>query len=157
MIVKSIKDVAPGETLGEDVIHENIFLVKKGTKLSKRMINLLRKRQIEKIRILMGDSDPEITSDQNYGLHSESPVISKYNSNNVKDTFFQLLSFVGYEYRYGKLLHQEKDVQLLIELFTDLHLKHQFIDQLYELKNWDHYTFVHSFDVFVLGTLLAKR
>lgn len=155
MIVKMIENVAPGEILGEDIIHENIFLVKKGTKLSKRMISLLKRRQIREIRILKNDSEQLPT--QSHEINLKSPMISKYDQIKIKDTFFQSLSFVGYEHRYGKILNQDKEAQLLIQLFTNMHVKHHFMDVLYALKSWDHYTFKHSFDVFVLGTLLAKR
>ncbi len=156
MIVKNIKDIMTGEILGEDVIHGDIFLIKKGTELSKRMIDLLKKRQIEKIKISLNDS--EAFQEQNHGLNSElPPAINKYNENTIKDTFFQSLAHVGYEHRFGKILNKNEDVQFLIQLFTDMHMNYDFMDTLYMLKSWDHYTFKHSFDVFVLGTLLAKR
>src|SRR5690625_1060838 len=138
MIVKDIKDVAPGEVLGEDVIHENIFLIKQGTKLSRRMINLLKKRHIEEIKVSLNDSEP--LPDQSHEFDSESPVINKYDESKVRDTFFQLLAYVGYEHRFGKILNKDEDVQFLIQLFTDMHANHDFFETLFAMKSWYHYT-----------------
>lgn len=156
MIIKNIKDVMPWEILGEDIIHEDIFLIKKGTELSKRMIDLLKKRQIEEIKISLNDSKQ--FQEQAHELNSElPPAVNKHDKNTVRDIFFQSLAHVGYEHRFGKILNKNEDVQFLIQLFTNMHMKFDFIDTLYALKKWDHYTFKHSFDVFILGTLLAKR
>ena len=99
----------------------------------------------------------EQPSTQSHEVKTKIPITSTYKETKARDTFFNSLSFVGHEHRYGKMLNHDKDVQLLIQLFTDIHMNDHFIDTLYALKTWDHFAFVHSFDVFVLGTLIAKR
>lgn len=145
----------PREILGENVIHEGIFLIKKGTTLSKRMIDLLKKRQIEEIKILQHDVDSLL--EQDHKVNSKPPLINKYKDDTIRDTFFHSLANIGNECRYGKILNKDEDVEFLIQLYTNMHMHHDLIDTLYSLKTWDHYSFIHSIDVFILGTLLAKR
>lgn len=157
MIIKNIKDVTRGDILAADIIHENTMLIKKDTKLTDSMIHLLRKKQIEAINILANERHIETFSSQDLMLHSGSSVSKEYREEQAKNTFFHALSAVGHEHRYGKILNKDHDLQQIMQLFIDMHVNHNFIDILYTLKNQDHYTFIHSFDVFVLGTLLSKR
>src|SRR5690625_1036812 len=106
MIVKNIKDIMPREILGENVIHEGIFLIKKGTTLSKRMIDLLKKRQIEEIKILQHDVDSLL--EQDHKVNSKPPLINKYKDDTIRDTFFHSLANIGNECRYGKILNKDE-------------------------------------------------
>lgn len=152
-----MKDVTRGDILAADIIHEDTMLIKKGTKLTDAMINLLKKEQIEAIKILENGRHSEMLSSQDLMLHSGSSVSKQSREEQARNTFFHALSTVGHEHRYGKILNKDRDLQQIMQLFTDMHVNHNFIDILYTLKKRDHYTFIHSFDVFILGTLLAKR
>lgn len=161
MFVKHIKDVRPNEVLGDDIFHDDRLMIKKGTALSERMINLLKKRDIKAVHIAMKETLQQTASDNatNTNKLTEVEPIATYmhDESAVREAFIQTLALVGYEHRYGKLLNRHEDIYFLMDLFIDLHKKHQQIDILYALKLWDHYAYVHSFDTFILGTLLARK
>ena len=163
MISKNIKDVLPNEVLGEDVYHDQLLLINKGTKLSKRTIAQLKNRNIEEVKITVDMSQEQIDPMQQTPneisqlMEGEVSVADTCKADPTRDTFFQALSFVGYEYRYGKILNNDEDIQFLIQLFKDMHHDYELMDTLYALKEWNHYDFIHSFDVFILGTLVAKK
>lgn len=80
------------------------------------------------------------------------------NAKAVEDTFVQILYLIAHEHRYGKLLNRAEDISFLMKLFHRLHFKYSTaFETFYNLKKWDFYTFIHSFDVFILGTTLAKK
>lgn len=164
ILFKNIREVSPNEVLGEDIYSDHVLLVKKGTKLSKSLINLLKRRRFEYIKTLT-----ELSKYQEefiYGSSEESKIniVKKGTSHGnecdeskAKKIFLDTLSLIGHEHRLGKILNQDKDVKFLINLFVSFHKKYSFMDVLYSLKVWDHYTFIHSFDTFILGTMLAKK
>src|SRR5690606_7944953 len=89
----------------------------------------------------------------------ELPNSKLINSTLIKaeDTFKRALMLVAHEHRYGKILNRDEDVQFLMQLFIHLHKKHDYIDTFYALRSWDEYTYLHSIDTFILGTLFAKK
>lgn len=154
MIVKSLKDVIPGDVLKEDIIHNNIFLIRKGTELSRKLIRLLRKRDIKDIKILTSPPHSKQLPLTGFDFKNAN---SEINKDKAYDYFFELLAAVGFEHRYGILLNKEIDVKQLMQLFYHIYSEQKLMIQLDELRKWDYYTFIHSFDVFILGTILAQR
>jgi len=145
-----LKEAVAGDVIATDLFVRDRLLLKSGTTLSARSISSLKEHDIETIPIL---DDPESDiSDRNYIF------IEDYNDKSLaEDLFFRTIEAIGYEYRYGKLLHNHKDVQYLLERFH-----HSFVPNgggklLYELAKHNPYSYYHSFDVFLLGTMAAKR
>ncbi|MDC3412328.1 HD domain-containing protein [Aquibacillus sp. 3ASR75-11] len=117
----------------------------------------MRKRMQNKhTSIVLGENpfDDDLLNDGTNGLaqHQEHVHIQK-----IEELFFQNLAVVGREHRYGQLLQNNETIALLKNIYIHVHQAYGFHSMTEQLKNWDSYAYIHSFDVFVLGTLLAKK
>lgn len=160
MLLKHVNEVEQGELLAEDIYIDDVLLLKKGTKLTKDMLYSLKRRKIEFVKTITEISKEDLVEPppkESKITKSVSPQDFIQREEKAKKTFVQMLSTIGYEHRLGKLLNRNEDVQFLTDLFVDFHKKYFFIDIFYSLKSWDQYTFTHSFDVFIIGTILAKK
>lgn len=162
ILLKHVNEVTQNELLAEDIYFDDILLVKKGKKLTKDLLHSLKRRKIEYVKIIteMPKEEPfeaPPKPEESKITKSVSPQDFIQREEKAKKTFVQMLSTIGYEHRLGKLLNRNEDVQFLKDLFVEFHKKYFFIDIFYSLKSWDQYAFNHSFDVFVIGTILAKK
>ena len=71
----------------------------------------------------------------------------------VSQLFMTTLENVVHELRYGQILKSIQDTAYVRGVLKRFWKKHRY-ELLMRLKEWDEYSFVHSFDVFVLGTIL---
>lgn len=162
ILLKHVNEVEPSEVLAEDIYIDELLLVKKGTKLSKSLLQSLKRRKIDHVKTYFGLPNEEFAHRPVQEIRLADIAINNQrqavrDEQKAKKSFVQTLSLIGHEHRLGKLLNRNEDVQFLTDLFINIHKKHSFIDLLYSLRNWDHYTFYHSFDVFIIGTILAKK
>lgn len=149
MEVKKPSECSPGDQLGEDLFIRGSFYAA-GTVLTSRMIQDLRLSKNKTLHIITPD---RLNSDEDTSLN---PVLNPAGDdaavNQLSDLFPSLIGNM----RYGQALHHFQDVQWLEDLYASL-LKHPRVaDWLNQLKHWNPYSYLHSIDVFVLGTLLAK-
>lgn len=153
---KHINEILVNDVLGEDIFNDGRLVISKGTLLTERLITLLKGRRIKEIKI----KEIKITP-----CFLEEEIIERMSDEtkekNLQDNFHTLilehLERIVNESRYGNLLSSSKDLDFVLNLFSSIFTKHHFIDKLYKMKEWDYYTFIHSLDVFILGSLLAKR
>lgn len=162
MITKNIKDVLPNEVIGENIYQNELLIIRKGTKLTRHLISLLKRHAIKEIMIAEANfnENVDIFNGQvnNYNKQKKEDGISSIKKSLLKDNLIQVFSKVGLEYRYGNLMKEEADVLFLINLFEVLHERNTMLtDILEKLLAWDEYTYIHSFDTFILGTLMAKK
>lgn len=165
ILLKHVNEVEPSEVLAEDIYVDDILMIKKGMKLSKTLLQSLKRRRINHIKtyIELPNEEPALQYEQEQDHENHVDIVNNNQQQVVRDdqkakkTFVQTLSLIGHEHRLGKLLNRNEDVQFLKDLFINIHKKYSFIDILYSLRNWDQYTFIHSLDVFIIGTLLAKK
>ncbi|WP_163970628.1 HD-GYP domain-containing protein [Oceanobacillus halotolerans] len=157
MTTKHVNDILPNEVLAEDLVTNNTLVLKKGTELTRRMIELIKKRNIKTVTIQEPEEELQAIEELEMPFPDQNKTIYVQDEAKVEEIFLHTLAYVGYEYRYGMLLNKEEDILFLKEMFLNIHQNYPFIDTLYALHRWDRYAFVHSFDVFVLGTLMAKK
>lgn len=146
------RDLKPGQIVYEDVYVENRRLLAKGHVLTERIIRLLQNRNvqqvlIEKIATNLGNSLKSFT---NFTPETTNSITS-----DIRLDYLRALGQLSSETRYGKLLNNAEDIQLLAGLFTS-YLENPIVYKLLSnLKNHDEATYLHSIDVFTLGTLFA--
>lgn len=151
---KDLHQLKPGDVIAEDIYMDTMFMLRKGNSLAGNMINWLHNNDVKSVMIEEFETLHVDDSINEQILNTEVSTDERANS---EDIFFQTLGLVGNESRYGKLLHADDNIDFLKELFITInHIPH-FRKLLISLRNWDSYTFLHSFDVFVLGTITAKR
>jgi len=152
-MTKRINEAVVNDVLAGDIYSNGRLIISKDTLLTERLITLLKNRSIKSIYTTVNKMEENGVGEE---LEEEKSEYREkwYESNN---SFFEILELVGSESRYGNILSSSEDVEFIMNLFTKIHNKYDFIDELYKLKAWDHYTFVHSFDVFILGSLFARQ
>ncbi|MBS4206720.1 HD domain-containing phosphohydrolase [Bacillus sp. FJAT-50079] len=153
MAIKNINNIKANEILGEDIIINDVLVATKGTPISEQLIMFLKNRDINDINIL----SEKVSSIQNNVKTSVQGPKLPFSSREIETTFWQTLSLLNNVQRYGGILKREEDIEYLIKIFDNMHTKNNFINIIYALKYWSLDVFVHSFDTFILGTMLAKK
>lgn len=164
MAIVNIKDVLEGDVLGENLYKEGSLIIKRGNKLSKKTISKLKDWGFTSIEIIKGDevNNPAlIQEEKRESLLMQENEVKSHDSvpevNILKKLFFSNLSSVGHEYRYGFALHDSKNYTWLEGLFIKFMSFSKVYRLMEKLKFLDDYTYLHSFDVFIFGSLFAKR
>ncbi|QTN00234.1 HD domain-containing protein [Sediminibacillus dalangtanensis] len=162
MKTKTISQVLPEDILAADIYVGETLIIKKGTKMTERLINRLKKRGIKELKVSLSDPytmtkrKPTTDSLPTAGKPTETSKEQKSEEELAK-LFFHILGKIGYEYRYGKLLNRQETLLFLKQLFISIHKSYRITDTLAALYKWDAYAYIHSFDVFILGSLMAEK
>ncbi|PLR80041.1 hypothetical protein CVD25_15830 [Bacillus canaveralius] len=149
MILKDIDKVISRDILEDDIYHDSTLVIKKDTLLNEELIKKLKSLGVKKIAI-----KSEILTDS--GQENKS-VSNSFQIQFIKETFFTNLTHFANEHRYGKLLYELEDLMFVEDLFVSTLMDEKIESLLAALRNWDSYSYYHSFDVFVMGTLLARK
>lgn len=143
-----------GKKVGESIYDGETLLIKKGASITPRLFELLKKRGVSKIPIQ--DDLIEIQELPDTGLYlKDSDLLERIKL--LKNDFFKGISKVASEKRYGKLLSNLQDYEYIEQLFIEIGLNNAVYSLLQTLKSWDHYSYYHSFDVFILGTMMYRK
>jgi HD-GYP domain-containing protein (c-di-GMP phosphodiesterase class II) len=145
----------------EDVVAEDIYknrslIVRRGTKVSDTMINMLNKWEIKAVPILL-----EVDFEEDFGPNL-TPIDRKKVFEIIPDEvtrklFYDTLPQVAHENRYGFGMNREEDLDFVEDLFCSI-VKNGFVyNKLQALMKWDYYSFIHTFDVFILCSLFARH
>lgn len=145
LLIKQINEIIEGDEIAKDVYLEKTLILRKKTVLNRSLIEKLKRWGIKEVFINKKIS----IVDQN------SPNTKQ--SADHKAVFYNNLSVVASEQRYGKLLNNQSDIQFMENLFYQILSDQKIVDLLDTLKKWDEYSYYHSFDVFLIGTLLARK
>ncbi|GAB4073828.1 HD-GYP domain-containing protein [Barrientosiimonas marina] len=149
MTLINIKSVRTGDVLENDLYREDALVVKKGNSLSRNVISKLKEWGVTSVDVRQYDSQ---TPPADTKKHITPPHVLS-----LKQQFFQDLMSIGHEYRYGLALPDTKDYQWLEGLFVKF-MSNSRVRQLMEhLRRVDEDTYQHSFDVFILGAMFARR
>lgn len=150
MGVKKPSECRPGEELGEDLYIRGTFY-RKGTILTSLVIQDLRRSKITSLNIITPEHllHPEDV-DQRPTLHTN---VSHVTGKRLSDLIPSLIDNM----RYGQALHHFQITQWLEDLYVSFLEIPQVADWLQQLKYWNMYSYIHSIDVFILSTLLAKE
>lgn len=146
-MTKNIKlvDLQEGMEVAENILKKGAILIKKGTIIDKKIKQYLKKWNISEVKIKLSDDqeDEDTNIDELRKLSYEQ--------------FQQLLPIVANEVRFGFALHHDEDYTLVENLFVKFMSNPIINTELNKLKSWDEYSFLHSVDTFILGTLFAKK
>ncbi|MFJ7735349.1 HD-GYP domain-containing protein [Lysinibacillus sp. NPDC097287] len=166
IVTLNIKEVQAGDVLAEDIFVDYRLLAKKDLVLTVRIIELLKLRKVDSLTVRLPVDSVRVVRDLGATRVKEyedvfAPLLEKKEFDEYKEKVSKLfmitLENVVHELRYGQILKSMQDTAFVREIFEKiLEEKHRF-DLLMRLKEWDEYSYVHSFDVFVLGTIFARH
>jgi len=166
-VTLSIEEVEANDIVAEDIFFEYRLLAKKDLVLTERIIALLKLRNVEELSVYISSDSVRIVHDLSMlraqefedvfaQLLEQKKEVDEYKEA-INNLFMTTLENVVHELRYGQILKSMQDTAYVKGVFQRiLEEKHRF-DLLIQLRDWDEYSFVHSFDVFVLGTIFARQ
>lgn len=163
----SIEEVEANDILAEDIFSEYRLLAKKDLVLTERIIALLKLRKVEELSVYLSSDSVRIVHDLSLQrtreyedvfapLLEQKEAIDEYKVA-VNNLFMTTLENVVHELRYGQILKSTQDTAYVRGVFERILEKKHRYDLLLRLREWDEYSFVHSFDAFVLGTIFARH
>ena len=165
-VTLNVNEVQAGDVLAEDIFVEYRLLAKKDLVLTERIIELLKLRKVDSLTVRLPVDSVRVVSDLGatrvkeyedvFEPLLEKKVIDEYKEK-VSKLFMITLENVVHELRYGQILKSMQDASFVREIFEKILEKKHRYDLLMRLKEWDEYSYVHSFDVFVLGTIFARH
>lgn len=166
-VILCIDEVEAGDILAEDIFSEYRLLAKKDLVLTERIIALLKLRRVEELSVYLSSESVRIVHDLSIQRTMEyeeifAPLLEKNEEIDeyqvaVSNLFMSTLENVVHELRYGQILKSTQDTAYVRGIFERILAEKSRYDLLMRLKEWDEYSFVHSFDVFVLGTIFARQ
>jgi putative nucleotidyltransferase with HDIG domain len=155
---KDIHLLKTGDIIAEDIFFNNTLIIKKGTQVNPLLKEKLKKWGFNCLpiveEVMIEDELNEMISKLRDTVQS-----GKLNTKelSVRNIFYETLLEVADERRYGLALNEESSILFLEDLFISF-MKKEFVYELvFKLMDKDEYSFKHSFDVFVLFTLLMKK
>lgn len=146
VVTVAISDAQEGQELAEDLFVDGCKLLSKGRKLTIQIIKILRNRKIEFLQIVQLADDEKVAEEE-----------ISIDEIEVDLNYLDSLSSLNIEARYGLAAQNEKILSEIFEIYSELEQQPAIRQLLMQLKNFDTYTFLHSLDVFTLGTLFAKH
>lgn len=146
VITAAISEVQEGQELAEDLFVDGCKLLSKGRKLTTQIIKILKKRKIQSLQIVHFGED-EVVEEEEISIDEIE----------VDLNYLDSLSSLNIEARYGMAAQNEDMLGEVFEIYNELEQQPGIRQLLMQLKNYDTYTFLHSLDVFTLGTLFAKH
>ncbi len=166
-VTLSIEEVEANDILAEDIFSEYRLLAKKDLVLTERIIALLKLRKVEELSVYLSSDSVRIVHDLSLQrtreyedvfapLLEQKEAIDEYKVA-VNNLFMTTLENVVHELRYGQILKSTQDTAYVRGVFERILEKKHRYDLLLRLREWDEYSFVHSFDAFVLGTIFARQ
>jgi len=166
-VTLSIDEVEADDILAEDIFSDYRLLAKKDLVLTERIIALLKLRKVDELSVYLPTNSVRIVHDLSVQRSKDyedvfAPLMDKNDDvDEYKETVSQLfmttLENVVHELRYGQVLKSIQDSAYVRGVFEKILEKKHRYELLMRLKEWDEYSFVHSFDVFVLGTIFARE
>ncbi|WP_062354068.1 HD-GYP domain-containing protein [Bacillus kwashiorkori] len=148
---KNIKWLTVGDIIAEDIYDGETLILKAGTILT------------------MGSIIDIQTTGMEYVLVKQVPTTNKGNKiidNSIKQAFtVEYLNEVFYEFllkagksgRYHSILSSDDNYHFINDLFTSIMAKETVENIMSALKIWDMYSYEHSLDVFIIGSLWGKQ
>lgn len=165
-VTLSISQIEAGDILAEDIFVDYRLLAKQDLVLTNRIIELLKLRKVDVLTVRIPTDSVRIVSDLGAARVKEyedvfEPLLEKKEIDAYKEMvshlFMTTLENVVHELRYGQILKSMQDTAFVRGVFEKILEEKRRYDLLMRLKAWDEYSYVHSFDVFVLGTIFARH
>lgn len=148
MFKKQVQRLTIGDTLGEDIYNQNEIIIKKGTVLNLNQILLIQ---------LLGYHEVNVYEAPEVDKFKTVPVFSSIEYELRRAQFQKFLSLHNENERYITLIINKNDYRDLVDLFTDILSQPETECILSALNTWDPYSYEHSLDAFIIGTLWLKQ
>ena len=146
MVQVDVSDIKQGDMITNDIYFNDVLLIKEGTVVNHALLQNLEN---------WGISNLHTKHDKRPVKHKEKIFYSK-ELFDLKELFYESLQYVVSEARYGLILNSDAQLAWIENLFISSLLDARISASLFSLKKKDPYSYFHSFDVFLLGTLLAR-
>ncbi|RUL54673.1 MULTISPECIES: HD-GYP domain-containing protein [Lysinibacillus] len=155
--VTFLKELKVGEIIPSDIYFNKTLLIKAGTKVDENLLRNLKSWGISKVNSLYIKNPEEQELRRTYAnpLKNKEKIFYSKELFDIKKLFFESLQYVVSETRYGLILNRDAQITWLEDLFISSLLNTEISIALFNLKKKDPYSYFHSFDVFLLGALLA--
>ncbi|WP_252314278.1 HD-GYP domain-containing protein [Sinobaca sp. H24] len=150
-----MKTIAVRHLKEKDVIAEDIYkgpslIIRKGNIVTAALIQKLKQWEIDSLPIENGVEEKR--EERNIDLKKLSE-----NKKQTLLTFLQDMLQLGNEYRFGYAVNDVDSYLWIQKLFVEITGEKTTYGLLQQLKSWDLNTYHHSLDVFILGSLFAKK
>ncbi|WP_339213517.1 HD domain-containing phosphohydrolase [Solibacillus sp. FSL W8-0372] len=153
-----IQDVEPGDVLADDVFINRTLFMKKDSILTAKALELLKKKSIKYLSIYYKE---KCANSFEFPILMEDTLInfsdSSLSGNEDEFNFYAILAELDIEIRYGQLLKEEGNIDYLQDILEDILSNSANKYCLSQLKKWDYHSYLHSIDVFIIGTLFARH
>ncbi len=155
--VKYLAQLKDGDIISNDVFFKRVLLVKAGTIVNRAVIRKLEQWGVTKINVIHPDykDDPKALENLNSPDEKKTTLLFSKEIFDIKQLFYESLQYVVNESRYGYVLHNDEQMQWLERLFVNAMSNSKIYSGMVTLKKVEPYTYFHSFDVFLLGSVLA--
>lgn len=153
-----IQDVDPGDVLADDIFINRTLFMKKDSILTVKALELLKKKNVTYLSIYYKEKfaspiDFSILLGDTVINFSDSSLSGRGNEFN----FYAILAELDIEIRYGQLLKEEGNIDFLQNILEVILSNSSNRNCLLQLKKWDYHSYLHSIDVFIMGTLFARH
>lgn len=167
-------EVPENSVLAEDIIWQKRRLIRRGSVLTKILLDLISRRDIQYIYIeqqdepeALGSLVSQVTVKQD--LSEELRILSEVVTPEVampstmtaeeiySNQYLRALVELNTEVRYGRVLASKENVDIVRELFVDMMKQEQYRTYLNKLQDKDHHTYLHAIDVFTLCVLFMRK
>ncbi|MCU9613002.1 HD domain-containing protein [Caldibacillus lycopersici] len=150
MYKKSVKWIAVGDQLAEDIYEGDTLLLKKGTILTLHQVFTLQCSTIEKVCV------HEFPSTNTRWKNDTSKY--KYDSSyNFEKKLYEYVMTNLRNGRYQHFFQEEENYQLIKNNLLHIMTSSIIDNVLSALKIWDKNSFYHSIDAFIIGTLWLNK
>ena len=150
-----INDLRNGEVITNDIYFNKTLLVKAGSIVNDALLKNLQNWGIKNLYISNYMSPLKRRTEAVKPLNKKEKIFYSKELFDIKSLFYESLQYVVSETRYGLILNNDAQISFLENLFISSLLDSRILTSLLELKKKDPYSYFHSFDVFLLGALLA--
>lgn len=168
-------DVPENAVLAQDIFWQRKRLISKGSVLTKSILDLVHRRNIEYIYITkMREEVKETfasasTHMKKQDLSKELDILNAIVTPSVEESpalspeeiynnqYLRALAELNTEVRYGRVLANREDIDIVRKLFVSIMQDEQYRAYLNKLDNKDHYTYLHAIDVFTLCVLFMRK
>lgn len=146
MKYKETKDLIKGDTLAEDVLRNSVLILRAGTEMDHHTKEKLIGLGIREVAVKTAEDEEAAAEPQANGSTDKEAL---------SNMFYMQLKRIAVRKRYGLGLQDDERVKVFENLFISSMSIKDIYEKMMELREWDTYSFDHSFDVFLLGMILG--
>ena len=161
-----LQDIQPGDVLAADIYVERQLIMTKGSPITEKAIDLLKRKSVQFVSIYYNEQTTILTDLSLSALETEHAASTESFTFNFAATteenfqafdFYAVLAELDIEIRYGQMLKNETNIDYLRTLLDSILTNNVYSNYLMQLKKWDYHSYLHSIDVFIIGTLFARH